>query len=197
MNYEDSVYYFVVIIFLIIFSSILITAFIFEIKEEYSAYYFVKEPPQSIIPGKDYCETFIIENHYNKDLFYHYTIDMFIERTLYVSYGKDVVYSEEKDLGDTLKGIKEVMKKTVYHYKILVVNDGSKDHTIKVAEEQGAMVVSHRRNKGLAETFRTEMKECLQRKADIIIHTDADGQYDPAQIPLLIKKVQEGYEKIL
>ena len=102
MNYEDSVYYFVVIIFLIIFSSILITAFIFEIKEEYSAYYFVKEPPQSIIPGKDYCETFIIENHYNKDLFYHYTIDMFIERTLYASYGKDVVYSEEKDLGDVV-----------------------------------------------------------------------------------------------
>ena len=106
-------------------------------------------------------------------------------------------YNEEKDLGDTLKGIKEVMKKTVYHYKILVVNDGSKDHTIKVAEEQGAMVVSHRRNKGLAETFRTEMKECLQRKADIIIHTDADGQYDPAQIPLLIKKVQEGYDLVL
>src|SRR3989344_1589030 len=60
MNYEDSVYYFVVIIF------------------------------------------FIILNHYNKDLFYHYTIDMFIERTLYVSYGKDVVYSEEKDLGDVV-----------------------------------------------------------------------------------------------
>ncbi|MEK6905103.1 MAG: glycosyltransferase family 2 protein, partial [Nanoarchaeota archaeon] len=84
-----------------------------------------------------------------------------------------------------------------YKYNILVLNDGSRDKTAQIALEHGAIVVSHRRNKGLAETFRSEMKECLERKADIIVHTDADGQYDPAQIPLLIKKVQEGHDLVL
>src|SRR3989344_4619152 len=106
-------------------------------------------------------------------------------------------YNEERDIGKTVQDIKEIMKTTMYDYKILVLDDGSKDSTVRVAEEQGAIVVSHRRNKGLAETFRSEMKECLDRKADIIVHTDADGQYDPKQIPLLIQKVQEGYDLVL
>jgi len=106
-------------------------------------------------------------------------------------------YNEERDIGSTLSGIKEVMQHTAYNYKILVLDDGSKDNTAKIAQERGAVVVSHRRNKGLAETFRSEMKECLDRKADIIVHTDADGQYDPGQIPLLIQKVQQGYDLVL
>ncbi len=106
-------------------------------------------------------------------------------------------YNEERDIGRTIKEIKEALTEKAYKYNILVLNDGSRDKTAQIAQEHGAIVVSHRRNKGLAETFRTEMKECLQRKADIIIHTDADGQYDPAQIPLLIKKVQEGYDLVL
>src|SRR3989344_8037030 len=106
-------------------------------------------------------------------------------------------YNEERDLGSTLQGIKEVMQLTTYNYNILVLDDGSKDNTVRIGEEQGAIVVSHRRNKGLAETFRTEMKECLERKANIIVHTDADGQYDPRHIPQLIEKVQQGYDLIL
>lgn len=106
-------------------------------------------------------------------------------------------YNEEKDLGITLEGIRAVMKTTAYNYKILVLNDGSNDATEKIAKGHGAIVVSHRRNKGLAETFRSEMKECLERKADIIVHTDADGQYDPQHIPQLIEKVQEGYDLVL
>jgi len=106
-------------------------------------------------------------------------------------------YNEEKDIGRTISEIREVMDSTDYDYKILVLDDGSKDNTVRVAEEHGAIVVSHRRNKGLAETFRSEMKECLRRNADIIVHTDADGQYDPTRIPQLIGRVQEGYDLVL
>ncbi len=106
-------------------------------------------------------------------------------------------YNEERDIGRTIDGIKESMRSTSHRYKILVLDDGSKDNTAKIAEEHGAIVVSHRRNKGLAETFRSEMKECLERKADIIVHTDADGQYEPMHIPQLIEKVQEGYDLVL
>ena len=106
-------------------------------------------------------------------------------------------FNEEKTLGAVIQDIQKVMKGTKYNYEILVVNDGSVDKTVSVAKKLGATVVSHKRNKGLAQTFITEMKTCLSMKADIIVHTDADGQYPSVHIPELIKKVEEGYDLVL
>jgi glycosyltransferase involved in cell wall biosynthesis len=106
-------------------------------------------------------------------------------------------YNEEKTIPLVIEDIKEVMLKTDYNYKIVVVNDGSKDETAKVANNLGTTVISHKRNKGLAETFKTEIKECLKQNADIIVHTDADGQYPAEYIPELIKKVEEGNDLVL
>ena len=104
-------------------------------------------------------------------------------------------YNEEKSIGKTLEDIKRVMKR--YNYKILVVDDGSKDKTADIAKEHDAKVVSHPYNLGLTEAFRTEMREALKMKPDIIIHTDADNQYPAEYIPLLIKKIEEGYDLVL
>jgi glycosyltransferase involved in cell wall biosynthesis len=107
-------------------------------------------------------------------------------------------YNEEKTLPKVLREIKGVMAKHKrYKYTLLVVDDGSKDRTVEVAKKGGAVVFSHRRNRGLAETFRTEMQQCIKRGADIIVHTDADGQYDSRFIPKLIKKVEDGYDLVL
>jgi glycosyltransferase involved in cell wall biosynthesis len=106
-------------------------------------------------------------------------------------------YNEEKSLPFVLSEIKKVMDLNNYNYKILVVNDGSRDKTVEVAERNGAIVFSHSRNMGLAEAFKTEMKKCLELNADIIVHTDADGQYPSFYIPYLIKKIQEGYDLVL
>jgi len=105
-------------------------------------------------------------------------------------------YNEERTLPVVLEEIKTVMQSTSYKYEILVVDDGSTDKTIEVAQAQGAAVVA-KKHQGLAETFKAEMQECLQRKADIIVHTDADGQYHPQHIPELIKKVEAGYDLVL
>jgi len=106
-------------------------------------------------------------------------------------------YNEENTLPRVMEEIKWIMDQTPFHYQFLVVNDGSYDHTVEAARKHGARVISHPRNRGLAETFRTEMKECLRLKADIIVHTDADGQYHPQHIPELIQKVQQGYDLVL
>ncbi len=106
-------------------------------------------------------------------------------------------YNEENTLPFVLGEIKQVMKTTKYRYELLVVDDGSKDKTVEVARQWGATVVSHKRNRGLAETFRTEMQECLKRNADIIVHTDADGQYHSQHIPQIIAKVEQGYDLVL
>src|SRR3989344_4382193 len=106
-------------------------------------------------------------------------------------------YNEENDLGRVLEEIKSVMSKTTYYYSIQVVDDGSKDKTVDVAKKQGVIVYSNKRNLGLTETFQRELGYCLKSKADIIVHTDADGQYNPKNIPELIKKVEEGYDLVL
>ncbi|MBI1968532.1 glycosyltransferase family 2 protein, partial [Candidatus Woesearchaeota archaeon] len=102
-------------------------------------------------------------------------------------------YNEERTLPLVLEEIKEVMKQTSHQYEILVVDDGSRDRTAEISQRHGAVVVS-KKHQGLAETFKKEIQECLKRKADIIVHTDADGQYPPQHIPELIKKIQEGYD---
>jgi glycosyltransferase involved in cell wall biosynthesis len=106
-------------------------------------------------------------------------------------------YNEERTIDRVINEIRHVMDVTSYQYRILVLNDGSRDKTVEVASRQGAIVVSHKHNKGLAETFRTEMKECVRLDADIIVHTDADGQYAAEGIPRMLKKIEEGYDLVL
>jgi len=98
-------------------------------------------------------------------------------------------YNEEETIGSVISNIKKVMDENKYDYKILVVDDGSKDNTVKTAKELGAIVFSHPRNYGLAETFRTEMKKALELNPDIIVHIDADNQYLASDIPNLIKPI--------
>lgn len=106
-------------------------------------------------------------------------------------------FNEERTIGRIIQEIKEAMNPTSYKHKILVLDDGSKDRTAEIAEKAGAVVVSNKRNLGLAETFKREMEECLKFKADVIVHTDADGQYPSCYIPEMIKKIEEGYDLVL
>ncbi len=106
-------------------------------------------------------------------------------------------YNEAKTIGILINRIKKVMQKSRYKYKILVVDDCSKDKTAKIAKESGAVVYSHPKNYGLAETFRTEIEKSLKLDADTIVHIDADLQYKPEEIPSLIGEIENGYDLVL
>jgi len=106
-------------------------------------------------------------------------------------------WNEENTLGPVISEIRTVMDQTKYKYKILVVDDGSIDKTVDIAQKFGAKVRSNGRNKGLAETFKAEMQFCLDEKVDIIVHTDADGQYPAEFIPKLIAEIENGYDLVI
>ena len=106
-------------------------------------------------------------------------------------------YNEEEQIGEVIQEIEDVMGKTDYNFKILVLNDGSDDKTENVAMKNGTRVFSNEKNQGLAETFRREMNLCRELEADIIVHTDADGQYPAIYIPYMIKKVIKGNDLVL
>jgi glycosyltransferase involved in cell wall biosynthesis len=72
----------------------------------------------------------------------------------------------------------------------LVIDDGSSDQTAHIAKESGVHhVVRHTRNRGLARAFMTGLSACLDRGADIIVNTDADNQYNAADIPALVRPI--------
>lgn len=101
-------------------------------------------------------------------------------------------YNEEETIGYVIQDIQKTMDGTEYQYEIQVLNDGSKDNTARIASELGCIVYSHPINRGLADTFRDEIKYASNSDADVIIHTDADGQYKSEDILKLIKPIEDG-----
>ena len=70
--------------------------------------------------------------------------------------------------------------------EILVVDDGSIDDTVLIAHRVNAKVISHHKNRGLGIAFQNAVKYALDNDADILVSIDADGQFDPNDIPALI-----------
>lgn len=73
----------------------------------------------------------------------------------------------------------------------LVVDDGSVDNTASLALKAGVSVVSHRKNLGVGAAFQSAVQFALENGADVLVGIDADGQFDPAEIPVLIKPLLE------
>ncbi len=73
----------------------------------------------------------------------------------------------------------------------IVIDDGSTDRTAELAEEAGAQVVRHGRNRGVGAAFSTGLHAALAAGADIVVNMDGDGQFDPGTIPELVRPVLE------
>ena len=99
-------------------------------------------------------------------------------------------YNEADTVGEVVRAIP---RDALSDVKVLVVDDGSKDKTYAVAFEAGAdKIIRHKRNMGLGVAFKRGVDEALIMDADIIVNIDADMQFNPVDIPKLIKPILDG-----
>src|SRR5579864_8618585 len=75
---------------------------------------------------------------------------------------------------------------------IILVDDGSKDETARVARELGLELFVHNRNYGYGANQKTCYREALKAGADIIVMVHPDYQYDPTLLPQIIAPIAEG-----
>ncbi|MDP7163562.1 MAG: glycosyltransferase [Phycisphaerae bacterium] len=99
--------------------------------------------------------------------------------------------NEERTVGDVIRRIPRGVE-GISSTQVLVVDDGSSDQTGARAAEAGAEVIRHDSPLGVGEAFREALTYAIDRPIDLIVCIDADGQFDPADIPALTKPVVEG-----
>ena len=97
--------------------------------------------------------------------------------------------NEEATIGQVIAGAVSVLDPSAYTTNVIVVDDGSTDTTAEKARAEGADVVFHTVNRGVGRAFRTGVAAALRNGADIIVNMDADGQFDPAALPVLVEPI--------
>jgi glycosyltransferase involved in cell wall biosynthesis len=101
-------------------------------------------------------------------------------------------FNEEHVLAETLADLPRQVP-GVDEVEWLVIDDGSSDRTVEVARAGGVShIVRLTNNKGLAAAFQAGLDASLKLGADIIVNTDADNQYQGADIPKLVTPILAG-----
>jgi len=100
-------------------------------------------------------------------------------------------YNEAKTLAETVRDLPRKID-GIDEIEIMVIDDGSSDNTVAVAEKLGVHhIVRQVYNKGLAKTFMNGINHALKNKADIVVNTDGDNQYCGGDIEKLVRPIVE------
>jgi dolichol-phosphate mannosyltransferase len=112
-------------------------------------------------------------------------------------------YNEENSLGALLGRIRASLETFPGGYEVIVVNDGSVDQTLTIAQQQGLVmpiqIVDHGHNKGLGEALKSGLRTASEKaqSQDAIITMDADNTHSPDLIPAMVAKIGEGYDLVV
>lgn len=100
-------------------------------------------------------------------------------------------YNEQESILSTVQSVQ------AFGYDYVVVNDGSRDDTLKVCRENGLNVLDLAQNLGIGGAVQAGHKYAQRYGYDIDIQVDGDGQHDPAFIELLVREVDAGADMVI
>ncbi|MGE5658964.1 MAG: glycosyltransferase family 2 protein [Actinomycetota bacterium] len=108
------------------------------------------------------------------------------------------VYNEVESLPHLIEAIASTLKDSGLNYEIICVDDGSKDGSADFLKQQANIrndlkAVILRRNYGQTAAMSAGFNHAQGR---VIVTLDGDLQNDPADIPLLLAKLEEGYDLV-
>lgn len=86
------------------------------------------------------------------------------------------------------------LKKLYPEAELIIVDDGSTDHTNDLALQYGAHVVQHPQSLGNGAAIKSGARATSR---DVIVFMDADGQHQPEDIPKLIDMLNSGYDMVV
>lgn len=109
------------------------------------------------------------------------------------------LYNEEESVGFLYEKIKEAAEMTNLSYEIIFVDDGSSDATLYQAslladDDKRLRVVEFRRNYGQTPAMAAGIDLA---QGDILVTMDGDLQNDPKDIPMMVDKLNEGYDLVV
>lgn len=109
------------------------------------------------------------------------------------------VYNEEKNISNLYKSITHTMEVNQYNYEVVLINDGSKDKSLKELKKIAALdsrikYISFSRNFGKESAMIAGLKSCT---GDCGIILDADLQHPPELIPQMIDAFFDGYDQVV
>ncbi len=96
-------------------------------------------------------------------------------------------YDEEAGVGQQVEAVRRVLQSHGITHEIIVVDDGSQDHTAEEAARAQARVLRHVKNRGYGASLKTGI---MAARYEAIAITDADGTYPADQIPGLLAKLE-------
>jgi glycosyltransferase involved in cell wall biosynthesis len=102
-------------------------------------------------------------------------------------------FNEAGRLADVITGIGRVAP----GLSLLVVDDGSRDRTARVARDLGVRVVSHPFNLGYGAALQTGYRYALRHGCARVVQMDADGQHDPDSLARIMNALDLGYDLVL
>lgn len=104
------------------------------------------------------------------------------------------LYNEEGNVGELHRRIHEAVQKIERPFEIIFIDDGSTDKTLGEARSLSPLrLIQFRKNFGQTAAFDAGIKAAT---GEIIITLDGDLQNDPADIPLLLEKIDAGYDVV-
>ncbi len=89
-------------------------------------------------------------------------------------------FDAEKSLRAVVEGLRDVVPEASTGERLIVIDDGSKDGTGKLAHTLGCTVVAHGENRGKGAALRSGLATARAMGFDVALTVDADGQHPPA-----------------